>query len=78
MTTLTINIEVSPGASIEDSFAEAIRVAGILNCVIRFAFNGVICFGQPGGSITVGVMNYHVAIKKEVLSKYANSLIKNG
>ena len=70
---MTIKLEVTAGSSIENAFAEAIRVAGLLQVTVEFSLNGVCCWGVADGDVQTGVDEYLRVIKLGGQYKYAHS-----
>lgn len=68
----TIEIEFSPGTTIEDAFSEAVRLSNMLMINTEFNFNGVVCLGRPGGDIKTGVDSFHGALANKTF-KFASS-----
>ncbi len=64
-TTATLKVEFDPGADIESSFEEAIRISYLLKCYVEFEFNGVTCITDYRSSPSIGVRNY----QREIASK---------
>lgn len=70
----TIKVEVCAGASIENSFEQAVRLANTLGVCIEFTFNAVTCCATPNGDTHEGVKEYHKAASKgEIGYKYAKT-----
>jgi hypothetical protein len=69
----SIQIEMSPGTSIEEAFTEAIRISRILWIRVEFKFNGVTCWGYPNGDIKEGCDNFFKALESKSRYKFANS-----
>jgi len=59
-----LKIEFIPGDDIGDAFSEAIRLAKLLDIVIEFRFNDVICLTNESGEVDKGVAMYFDQIKK--------------
>jgi hypothetical protein len=70
---MTIKSEFDPGAEIEKSFIEAVRVATILQCIIEFKFNEVTCLAYPNSDPLLGASEYFRAIKSKDRFKMAFS-----
>lgn len=69
----TIKIEISVGVTIEDAFAEAVRLSNQLNVGTEFDFNGISCIAQPGRDAEKGVQSYHRALKSKFPVKLAST-----
>lgn len=70
---MIIKAEFLAGSEIQQSFKEAIRVAGILGCNIEFMFNGVKCIAYPGGSAKNGEAAYLGSLHSDAKYKTAHS-----
>ncbi len=47
MSPATVRVEMSAGSERSCCCAEAVRLARVFGCAVRFEFNGVTCFAHP-------------------------------
>lgn len=73
MARATIKVEFDPGTDICDAFAEAVRIASLINAFVDFTFNGAVCTAHPYGSVSRGVYEYHECVKKDSDFKFAHA-----
>lgn len=70
---LTIKAEAIAGASIENTFDDAAKLANKTGCYVEFNFNDILCCAHPNGNSLIGVENYNREVRKKDGFKYATN-----